>query len=87
MNSQHFQEYDIDQQELAAIQGLVSAEDVTTFTEREQLALRYARLISGMPLSFPDEIMQQIKAAFTDREIVILATTAAQLVLWNRVID
>ena len=87
MNSQLFREYDIDHQELAAIQGLVSAEDVTTFTERERLALRYAQLISATPLSFPDEIMQHIKAAFTEREIVILATTAAQVNYWARLIQ
>jgi len=34
------------------------------------------------PLSFPDEIMQLIKAVFTERKIVILATTAAQVNYW-----
>jgi len=87
MNSQRFREYDINQQELAAIQGLVPAEDVITFTERERLALRYTRHISATPLSFPDEMMQQIKAAFTEREIVILATTAAQVNYWARLIQ
>ena len=87
MNSQRFQEYDINSQELAAIQGLVSAEDVTTFTDRERLALRYTRLISATPLSFPDEMMQQIKAVFTEREIVILATTAAQVNYWARLVQ
>ena len=87
MNSQRFRDYDINQKELAAIQGLVSVEEVTTFTERERLALRYAQLISATPLSFPDEIMQPIKAAFTEREIVILATTAAQVNYWARLIQ
>ncbi|PKO04624.1 MAG: hypothetical protein CVU41_16410 [Chloroflexi bacterium HGW-Chloroflexi-3] len=87
MNSQRFREYDINQQELAAIQGLVSAEDVTTFTDRERLALRYAQLISATPLSFPDAIMRKIKAAFTEKEIVILATTAAQVNYWARLIQ
>ncbi len=87
MNSQRFRDYDINQQELAAIQGLISTEDVTTFTDRERLALRYTRLISATPLSFPGDEMQQIKAAFTEREIVILATTAAQVNYWARLIQ
>lgn len=87
MNSQRFRDYEINQQELGAIQGVISVEDVTTFTDRERLALRYAQLISASPLSFPDEIMQQIKAAFTEREIVILATTAAQVNYWARLIQ
>ncbi|MDO9086763.1 MAG: hypothetical protein Q7U53_11200 [Anaerolineaceae bacterium] len=87
MNSQRFEEFDIIQQELAAIQGLVSEEDVTSFTDRERLALRYTRQISATPLNFPDELMQQIKVAFTEREIVILATTAAQVNYWARLIQ
>ena len=87
MNSQRFRDYDINQQELTAIQGLVSAEYVTTFTDRERLALRYTQLISATPLSFPGEIMQQIKSSFSEREIVILATTAAQADYWARLIQ
>jgi alkylhydroperoxidase family enzyme len=87
MNSQRFQEYNINQQELAAIQGMVSAEDVTTFSDRERLVLRYTQLISATPLSFPDDLMNQIKAVFTEREIVILATTAAQVNYWARLIQ
>jgi alkylhydroperoxidase family enzyme len=87
MNSQRFQDYKISNDELAAIQGLVLVEDVTTFSEREQLALRYTRQISATPLSFPNELMRQIKSAFTEREIVILATTAAQVNYWARLIQ
>lgn len=87
MNSQRFREYDINQLELAAIQGLVSEEEVSSFTDRERLALRYTRLISATPLSFSEDMMHEIKAAFTEREIVILATTAAQVNYWARLIQ
>ncbi len=87
MNSHRFTEYDINEQELEAIQGVICLDEVSSFSVRERLALRYAQLISATPLSFPGEIMQQIKAAFTDREIVILATTAAQVNYWARLIQ
>ena len=87
MNSQRFSEYNISAQELGAIQGLAAAEDVATFSERERLALRYTIHISATPLSFPEELMQQMQKTFTEREIVILATTAAQVNYWARLIQ
>jgi alkylhydroperoxidase family enzyme len=87
MNSQRFQDYKISNDELSAIQGLIALDEVSTFTEREHLALTYTRLISSTPLNFPDGLMQQIKADFTEREIVILATTAAQVNYWARLIQ
>ena len=87
MNSQHFSEYDINSEELAAIQGLTPIVEVVSFSVRERLALRYARQISLTPLKFSDDLMQSIKNNFNEREIVILATTAAQVNYWARLIQ
>lgn len=87
MNSQRFQKYEINAQELAAIQGLSSLEEVTTFSTRERLAIQYARHISATPLQFPPDFMTQIKTNFNEREIVILATTAAQVNYWARLVQ
>ena len=87
MNSQRFSEYHINTQELGDIQGVVSAEDVANFSDRERLALCYTRQISATPLSFSEELMQAIQKTFTEREIVILATTAAQVNYWARLIQ
>lgn len=87
MNSQRFSEYKITTDELAAIQGLRPIDEVSSLSERERLALRYARQISLTPLKFSDELMQSIKANFNEREIVILATTAAQVNYWARLIQ
>jgi alkylhydroperoxidase family enzyme len=38
-------------------------------------------------LKFSDDLMQSIKANFNEREIVILATTAAQVNYWARLIQ
>lgn len=87
MNSQRFQTFQISTQELAAIQGLLSLDEVASFSLRERLALQYTRRISSTPLSFPAELMHQVKTHFTEREIVILATTAAQVNYWARLIQ
>ena len=74
-------------EELAALQGRTAPEAVPSFSERERLALRYARLISSTPLRFPLDFIEQLKAAFTEREIVILASTAAQVNYWSRMVQ
>ncbi len=87
MNSSHFQQYDITQAELAAIQGLQDPAGVDSFSGRERLALEYARHISSTPLHFPLDFMAAMKNNFTEREIVILATTGAQVNYWARLIQ
>jgi AhpD family alkylhydroperoxidase len=60
---------------------------VASFSPREVLAIEYARRISSSPLVFPAEFMAKLRAAFTERELVIMATTAAQVNYWARVIQ
>jgi alkylhydroperoxidase family enzyme len=73
--------------ELAALQGRVALEAVPSFSRRERLALEYARLITRTPLAFPLDFIERLKANFTEREIVILASTAAQVNYWARLIQ
>ena len=87
MNSAEYAGHGITPEELAALQSQTELEAVTTFSVRERLALEYARLISRAPLSFPQPFIQLLKANFTEREIVILATTAAQVNYWARLIQ
>jgi alkylhydroperoxidase family enzyme len=87
MNSAEYAQSGITAQELSALQGQVAPEAVTTFSARERLALEYTRLISRAPLAFPPPFIQALKANFTEREIVILATTAAQVNYWARLIQ
>ena len=70
--------------ELAALQGTVDLASVPTLTERERVAIEYARLISATPLALPREFGARLRAVYTEREIVVLATTAAQVNYWAR---
>ncbi len=87
MNSAEYTNSGITQPELAALQGHVEIDAVPTFSVRERLALEYTRLISRAPLAFPQSFIQALKTNFTEREIVILATTAAQVNYWARLIQ
>lgn len=60
---------------------------VDSFDRRELLAVEYARRVSSTPLMFPASFADELREAFTEREIVILATTAAQVNYWARTIQ
>lgn len=86
MNSEGWEKL-LTPEELAAIQGLQSLESVPSFTDRERLAIDYARLSSSTPLAFTPEFGQRLTSTFTEREIVVLATTSAQVNYWARLIQ
>lgn len=73
--------------ELAALQGRKALDEIPTFTSQERLAIEYARLASQAPLAFTPEFGEHLQVTFTEREIVILATTAAQVNYWARLIQ
>jgi alkylhydroperoxidase family enzyme len=77
MNSVEDARARITREELAALQGRTDIESVVTSTVREKLAIEHTRLISRTPLSFPQAFIQTLVEHFSEREIVILATTAA----------
>ncbi len=74
-------------EELAAIQGRIPVEEVSTLSGREKMAIQYARLVSSNPQRYPAAFITELKAAFSERGIVILATTAVQVNYWARLIQ
>jgi alkylhydroperoxidase family enzyme len=87
MNSAQFEETHITKDELMVLQGRKTIDQVTTFSEREQLAIQYAKLISQTPLQFPRPFIEELKRCFNERELVVLASTAAQVNYWARLIQ
>jgi len=85
MNSHEHLKYGITDEEAESLRGDV--EQVASFSEREKLAIAYTRLISATPLKFHPEIVEKVKAAFSEREFVILVSTAAQVNFWARTIQ
>jgi alkylhydroperoxidase family enzyme len=67
------------------VQGQRAASDVATFDDAERLALEYARVLSATPIAVPREMGERLTEQFTEREIVVLATTVAQVGYWARV--
>jgi alkylhydroperoxidase family enzyme len=54
-------------------------------TELERLAARYAVALTVTPAQ-PDAVLEEVTALFTPREVVVLATTTAQVNAWARLI-
>lgn len=86
MNSAEHDRVGLTDEELA---GLVAGtpDEVASFDRRERLAIEYARRISSTPLRFPADFLDAVRESFTEREIVILVTTAAQVNYWARTIQ
>jgi alkylhydroperoxidase family enzyme len=87
MNSYQYEETLITLDEMMALQSRKPLSEVTTFSNRELLAMEYTKLISQTPLRFPGDFINELKRHFTEREIVILASTAAQVNYWARLIQ
>jgi alkylhydroperoxidase family enzyme len=87
MNSFEYARLGISDTEALALRPTGDPESVPTFSARERLAIRYARLVSQTPLNFPPEFIGKLTGHFHPREIVILASTAAQVNYWARLIQ
>ncbi len=87
LNSFQSEEKHITKDEMLVLQGRKAIEDVESFSEREKVAMQYARLVSQTPLQFPLWFVEELKRCFNGREIVILASTAAQVNYWARLIQ
>jgi len=85
MNSHEYRSAGITDEESESLRG--DFEKVPSFTEQEKLAIAYTRLISQTPLKFHPDVVERVKSAFTEREFVILASTAAQVNYWARLIQ
>lgn len=85
MNSYEYREAGITDEEAESLRD--GFEKVGSFSDREKLAIAYARTISQTPLKFQPDLVERVKSAFDEREFVILVSTAAQVNYWARLIQ
>ncbi|MHB1484162.1 MAG: carboxymuconolactone decarboxylase family protein [Saccharofermentanales bacterium] len=70
--------------EIMAMKCGSELEDVKSFSKREITALEYAILMSKTPLVFEDEFVKKLKSEFSEKEIVMMASTIASVNFWAR---
>lgn len=78
LNSRDFPGKGLSEEEMRGLQGL---------DPREKAALRCVECICSTPLSFTPEVISGMREHFTERGIVIVASTCAQVNFWARVIQ
>jgi AhpD family alkylhydroperoxidase len=70
----------------AELRALVDLEDAAwpALGAREHAAARYAAALSRTPVEIDDELVADLRARFSPRELVVLASTIAQVNYWSR---
>ena len=87
MNSKDFRGKGVTDQEILALKGAIPLDEVPTLSAGEKAALRYVECICRTPLLFPPEVIAAMRGHFSERGIVIIASTAAQVNFWARLIQ
>ena len=83
MNAAGHRDAGLTRDELATLLEL-DAEHWPALGEREHAAARYAQSLSSTPVEVSPELQTALRRRFSDREIVVLATTIAQVNYWAR---
>ncbi|SHE60734.1 carboxymuconolactone decarboxylase family protein [Alkalibacter saccharofermentans] len=86
MNSFEYEKNGISDEEMSNLVNQVNLDLIETFSLKEKLALEYTIRISKTPVDVPLSFFEKLRSEFTEREIVILASTAAQVNYWARLL-
>lgn len=81
MNAATWQRAGLTASELAA---LLASQWPATLSAREWAAAEYANALSQTPVIVEPSLVQSLRDVFTEREIVVLAVTIAQVNFWTR---
>lgn len=86
MNSTGHRAVGITDQEVIAIRDRRES-DVASFTALERVAIAWARGASATPIALDAELLADVAETFTERQVVTLAATIAQVNYWARLIQ
>lgn len=87
MNAHHHLEAGVTDEELEALRSQLGPGAIPSLSGLERVAVRYAQLASQTPLRFPPDFVAELQRNFGEREIVVLATTVAQVNYWARLVQ
>lgn len=87
MNSTEYKKLHITQEEIEVLQGIKNIEEIKSLTYEEKIVLKYAVALTITPISISSELLDSILNVFTEREIVIIVSTIAQVNFWTRLIQ
>lgn len=79
MNSFGYKDDFITDAEMDALSGGIDIDSIKSFSKKESIVLAYVRHLYASVIVMPKEISDLLIQNFTEREIVILASTVAQV--------
>ncbi len=87
VNSSKYKDHEITEEEIQAMQGKMDIDSIGSFSERESVALRYSIALSKTPVSFDGQLLEDVRRVFSHEEIVAVASLAAKVNYWARLIE
>ena len=87
MNSAGYADSGIKDSEIEVLQGRRGLDEVDSLSREERLALRYARALTATPVTMDSGLLGELLATFSERELVVIASTIAQVNFWTRMIQ
>ncbi len=87
INSQNNENFDITEEEIRALQGLKDIDSIASFSEQEKAALIYAQELSKTPIMLNQKVLDNLRANFSEKEIVVIAALSAKVNYWARLIE
>ncbi|MCL2336319.1 MAG: carboxymuconolactone decarboxylase family protein [Firmicutes bacterium] len=85
MNSSNSETHNITQQEIASLRDSGKLPDAT-FSPFEAAALAYARNLTATPPVIDDNVTDELRCLFNEKELVVISTTIAQVNYWARLL-
>jgi alkylhydroperoxidase family enzyme len=87
MNAEGYADSGISDGEIEVLQGRRTIEEAESLSREERLALRYTRALTATPIAMDSLLLGEVLATFSEREMVVLASTIAQVNFWTRMIQ
>ncbi len=87
INAWNYGDFDITKEEIDALQGAVDMAEVASFSDKEKVALTYARAISQTPMRLTHGLLNDLRRILSEKEIVAVASLAAKVNYWARLVE
>ena len=85
MNSFEYDKENVTEEEIKYLQNK-DIDSCPTMSSKEKIALKYISAITKTPVIISEELITEVKKEYSERAILILASTAAQVNYWARLI-
>ena len=85
MNSFEYDKENVTDEEIKYLQNK-DIDACPTLSNKEKIALKYISAITKTPIIISEELITEVKKEYSERAILILASTAAQVNYWARLI-